>query len=209
MIPNLFENTDVKTLDLSSIFQFYRRKEVWILYFFNPKLKKCQDFKEEYVKLAEKMYGIINVGAIDCQSEEELCEEFGMYEIPMIVVFTESFSEDGEKYNGKEDWNSIANAAAKKMQSFVSIVTQQNFDSFLSRDGTKHHVLLFTDKKTTPVIMKSLSKKYLNKLLIGEVRNSEAALVDKFKVTKFPTLMIVSEAESDSGEVYTGEIKVD
>jgi hypothetical protein len=123
------------------------------------------------------MYGIINVGAIDCQSEEELCEEFGMYDIPSIVIFTESFSEDGEKYTGNQDWNSIANAAAKKMQSFVSIVTEQNFDSFIQRDSSKHHVLLFTEKKSTPAIIKSLSKKYLNKLLIGEVRIAEAALV--------------------------------
>jgi len=67
---------------LSSIFQFYRRKEVWILYFFDPKLKKCQDFKDENKLLAEKMYGMINVGAIDCKKEEELCEEFGVYELP-------------------------------------------------------------------------------------------------------------------------------
>jgi hypothetical protein len=78
----------------------------------------------------------------------------------------------------------------------VSIVTEQNFDSFIQRDSSKHHVLLFTDKKTTPVIMKSLSKKYLNKLLIGEIRTSEAVLVDKFKIVKFPTLLVVSDAES-------------
>jgi len=69
------------------------------------------------------MYGMINVGAIDCKSEEELCEEFGIYDLPNIYIFTESFSADGEKYQGNQDWNSIANAAAKKMQVFVSIVT--------------------------------------------------------------------------------------
>jgi hypothetical protein len=57
--------------------------------------------------------------------------------------------------------------------------------------------------------MKSLSKKYLNKLLIGEVRTSEAVLVEKLQVTKFPTLLVVSDAESFKGDVYTGEIKVD
>ena len=67
---------------MSSIFQFYRRKEIWVLYFFNPKKKACQDFKDEYVKLAEKMYGITKIGAIDCQREEELCEEFSVYDIP-------------------------------------------------------------------------------------------------------------------------------
>ena len=55
---------------------------MWILYFFDPKLPKCQQFKEEYVKLAEKMYGMINVGAIDCKTEEELCEEFGIHNLP-------------------------------------------------------------------------------------------------------------------------------
>jgi len=28
------------------------------------------------------MYGIIKIGAIDCLSEEELCEEFSAYDIP-------------------------------------------------------------------------------------------------------------------------------
>jgi hypothetical protein len=46
------------------------------------------------------MYGIINVGAIDCLNEEELCEEFGVFEVPQLMIFTESFSEDGEKYTG-------------------------------------------------------------------------------------------------------------
>lgn len=76
------------------------------------------------------MYGIINVGAIDCLNEEELCEEFGVFEVPQLMIFTESFSEDGEKYTGNQDWNSIANAAAKKMQNFVSIVSEQNYESF-------------------------------------------------------------------------------
>lgn len=69
-------------LDLSSIFQFYRRQEIWILYFMNPKHEATKKFADEYKKLAEKLYGIIKVGAIDCLSEEELCEEFGVYEHP-------------------------------------------------------------------------------------------------------------------------------
>jgi hypothetical protein len=61
------------------------------------------------------MYGIIKVGAINCLNEEELCEEFGAFEIPQIIIFSESFAEEGERYRGKEDLNSLANAAARKM----------------------------------------------------------------------------------------------
>jgi hypothetical protein len=37
--------------------------------------------------LAEKMYGIIKVGAIDCGNDEELCEEFAVYSTPILMVF--------------------------------------------------------------------------------------------------------------------------
>lgn len=128
------------------------------------------------------MYGIIKVGAINCGNEEELCEEFSAFEIPQILIFSESFNEDGERYRGNLDLNSLANAAAKKMQSFVSIVSEQNYDSFCERENKNHHVILFTDKKSTPAILKSLSKKYIKKLLIGEVRSSETNLIQKFNI---------------------------
>ena len=41
------------------------------------------------------MYGIIGVGAIDCRSEEELCEEYAVYDTPVIKIFTESEDDDG------------------------------------------------------------------------------------------------------------------
>lgn len=123
------------------------------------------------------MYGIIKVGAIDCTKEEELCEEFSVFDVPQLMIFTESYSQDGERFTGTMDMNTIANAAAKKMQNFVSIVSEENFQSFCERDHTKHHVLLFTDKKSTPAIMKALSKQYLNKLIMGEVRASEEKLI--------------------------------
>lgn len=51
--------------------------------------------------MADKLYGILRVGAIDCLSEEELCEDFSVYDIPAIMVFTENYNDDGEKYRGK------------------------------------------------------------------------------------------------------------
>lgn len=52
------------------------------MYFFNPKLQECKDFKEVYVGISEKLYGMIKVGAIDCLNEEELCEEFSAFDVP-------------------------------------------------------------------------------------------------------------------------------
>lgn len=61
------------------------------------------------------MFGIITVGAIDCRDEEELCEEFAVYEHPVIKIFTEDANDDGDKFNGAKTWKNISTAAAKKM----------------------------------------------------------------------------------------------
>lgn len=50
-------------------------------------MKECKNFEETYKQLAEKMYGIIKVAAVDCNNEEELCEEFSVYDPPAMLVF--------------------------------------------------------------------------------------------------------------------------
>lgn len=61
--------------------------------------------------MAEKLFGIVKFGAIDCEEDEELCEEFSVYSVPSIMVFTESYSDGGEIYKGKLDWKSISSYA--------------------------------------------------------------------------------------------------
>lgn len=47
-------------------------------------------------------------------------------------------------------------------------------------------------------------------MLFGEVRkSSEAELVQKFKITQFPTLLVITDPTNFEGEVYTGDMKID
>ena len=209
-IPDLFENTDVIGLDLSGMSTFYRRQEIWIIYFFNPKLEECKAFKEEYVNISDRLYSIIKVGAIDCLNEEELCEEFSVYQVPSILIFSENFADDGEKYTGEMDAASIMNAAAKKMQSFVSVVSEDNYDSFVERDRTsKHKIILFNAKKSTPTVIKALSKRYLDRLTFGEIKQNEEELVRKFGIESFPTILALTDPENYRGEKYEGEMNIE
>ena len=123
---SLFDNCDVIKLNLNDIFQFYRRREIWVILYYKWNDQESKNLKDEYRLLAEKMYGVLKVGAVDCQDDEELCEEFAVYSVPTIMVFQESYSDDGERCTGNIEWRSIANFATKKMQSFVSIVTGEN-----------------------------------------------------------------------------------
>ena len=85
--------------------------------FYNHLNQESKDLKDEYITLAEKMFGILKVGAINCHVEEELCEEFSVYldKEPQVLIFTESVSDDGMKFTGKKQWKSISSAASAKM----------------------------------------------------------------------------------------------
>lgn len=105
---------------------------------------------------------------------------------------------------------SIINAAAKKMQNFVSSVNKDNYDSFVERERTaKHKILLFTDKKSTPTVFKALSKKHIDRLNFGEVKQSEEELLKKFGVETFPTILALTEPDDYKGDKYEGEMTVD
>jgi len=167
-------------------------------------------FKDEYVSISEKLYGIIKVGAVDCLKEEELCEEFSVYNVPTILIFSENFTDDGDKHEGAMTANSIMNAATKKMQSFVSVVTESNYESFVERDrNTKHKIILFTEKKSTPTVYKALSKKYLERLTFGEIKQASEELVKQFGIVTFPTIMALTDPENYAGEKYEGEMNID
>jgi hypothetical protein len=104
----------------------------------------------------------------------------------------------------------IMNAASKKMKNFVSLVSDDNYDKFVERDRlTKNKMLLFTDKKSTPTLYKALSKKYIERLNLGEVKQSSTDLISKFGIKEFPTIIALTNPENHEAEAYSGEMNVD
>jgi hypothetical protein len=58
-------------------------------------------------------------------------------------------------------------------------------------------VLLFTEKKGTPMIYKGLSVTFENKLFFGIVRSSDDILVERYKIKKFPSIIVVKASEKN------------
>lgn len=52
-----------------------------------------------------------------------------------------------------------------------------DYNEFINRDKEKNKVILFTAKKSTPPLIKALSKDFNNKLSFGEVRESQTNLI--------------------------------
>lgn len=99
----------------------------------------------------------------------------------------------------------MSSFVTKKMQDFVSVVTLGNYNDFFEREKEIQKVLVFTDKKSTPAVFKALSKQYKGKLSFGHVRDSETQLIKNYKVTKFPSIILVTNPYDNQGDVFPGE----
>ena len=201
----LYEKTDVVELNLGNLKQLYRRNEIWMIHFYKPSDKKSRDMKDEWINLANKLYGIIKIAAVNCEDDEELCEEYEVKQIPTILCFPDNTALKHEVYKGEKTYQKISDFAVSKMQSFVRFVNSKNFEEFLEAEPDSVKVLLFTEKKSTPPLLKALSKEFKGKVLFGEVRQSESLLVSKFKIEKFPSIIGLE----DEVQVYPGEYSRD
>lgn len=73
----------------------------------------------------------------------------------------------------------------------------------------KQKVVLFTDRKNTAPLFKSLSKTYKDKLVFGEIKKDKD-LLEKFKITSVPKLLVLTDPHDYSGEFYDmTDIKID
>lgn len=54
-----------------------------------------------------------------------------------------------------------------------------------------------------------MSKKYLERLTFGEVKQADENLVKLFGIETFPTIMALTDPENYSGEKFEGEMNID
>ena len=205
---NFFENTDVLHLKMDNLSKLLNRRKIWFVYFFKSNNEGFQETKQKIVDIASQSYGIFNFGAVNCKDDEEICEDYSVYSTPKILYFPDS-GKDEEEYKGPIEFQSFFKYGAKLMQNFVRSINKDNFNDFMSTHSERYHVLLFTSKKTTPPLFKALSKDYLNHLSFGEIRQTETELIKSFNINKFPTLLIITEPESNEVDIFKDELKYD
>merc|ERR1712137_821597 len=113
------------------------------------------------------------------------------------------------KYEGKLDAKAVLAKVARFIPDFTTKVTQENVDTFITTDPTKPKVLLFSNKKAPPTIWKALSSETVFKRTVkfGFVSEDDKAVVQKFKVKKFPTVLMQRGAKAEIKETYSGEMK--
>ena len=202
---NYFKNTKVITLQMKNLSLLLSRKNIWFVYFYRQGDQNFEPYVKSMIEFSDKTKGIFNGGAVNCIENEEICDEYNVRRTPSIVFFGEN-ENDHSIYKGKIDFNSLFNFATKRMSYYVNEVTKEKLNDFFSKRPEKYHVLLFTSKNNTPSMYRALSQFFINKLIFGEIKQSETELVKLFNIKNFPTLVVVVDEEKNKNDFYKGKI---
>ncbi len=155
------------------------------------------------MKAATKLKGLAKVVAVDCDEHKDFCQRFDIKGFPTLKVFGVDKSKPPSDYKEARTSAKMVDTIVKLIPNFSKPVKESSFPTFMKKEMPK--VLLFTDKPETPVLYRSLSIDFDGHLFLGVV-NSQDALVEKFKVTKFPSVVVIPAADETEFVAYDGII---
>ena len=104
------------------------------------------------------------------------------------------------------------NVSEKELYNFITkaiisrerIVTNENYEEF-KEISDLNKVILFTNKKNSPLIYRGLSGYFYDRLALGLVFDLDKKLCDKFNISKFPTLIVIQTL--DNGKILETPIQ--
>ena len=198
--PNYFENSKVILVNMNILSKIYKRKKPWFILFFSPRDRNFKNYRNLFINLSKKIDPSIKIGAVNCDTDEEICEEFDIKKINEILFLSDNIKEKNIIYNGDLSVQKLIEFGEKYLINYVIKVTDKNYKNFINKNDSLFHVILFTEKTETPSIYRIISKNYNEKFVFGMVNKNDKELIDKFNnVNKFPSLFLLIDDENYNG----------
>merc|ERR1711871_403708 len=163
---------------------------VSVVLFYSPSDGNSKKAGPEYDQLATDAKGMVRFGAVDCSANSDLCKEYEIDTYPKVKLFPTGSYKFVQDWKGEMNMDKIKKWAFKALPNFVTKVDAGSIDQWLGSNKSKPHAILFTDKLKTASLTKALSADFKGRIMIGEAQSSDSVLVKRFKVKKFPGLVI-------------------
>jgi len=186
----------------------FRDSAVSSLWFFNDDSKEDAAFLDDYNKVATDLKGMAKICAISCTDFPLFCKKQDVKSTPTIMVYPTN-PMPAFKYEGKLETKGVSGKVSKLIPDFSSKVTKENIDTWVTTDPSKPKVILFSDKKGVPTIWKALSSEtvFRRTVKFGIATKEDEEACAKFKVKKFPTVIMKRGSKAEITETYSGEMK--
>ncbi|CAE8711113.1 unnamed protein product, partial [Polarella glacialis] len=91
--------------------------------------------------------------------------------------------------------------------SVKALRTEKDVKQWLVLDDKVPHVVFFTDKKTTPPLLKTLSIEFTERAALGVVLEGSDALAKKMGVRRRPAVIHIQDEDSLTGDSFDKDFK--
>lgn len=221
--PNMYDDKSGVT-ELGNMNEFNthvnQRTDIVLVDFYSPQCGPCRDLKPEYISIAKTFSGIVKIYAVNCQSPQagQICKSNNIRNYPTIRMYGDSKS--------PIDFPSSTDRSAKAIGNWISnnipdmttrIDSEKSLTSYLKSAGSKAVVLLFSDKKQTPALFKSLCRSFKTNIACGIILGYKAGgsqlpylpVSLTSQIEKTPFLYYLHDPVSFEGEKFKGSMAAD
>ena len=137
-----------------------RNKDVIsFIHFYSPDDGKSPQLKDVFIELDKEYSGMFKLAGLNCKKYKDLCSKQGVTDYPTYKIYP-PLPAPPMKYEGKIESKKIIAYLGRFVDNRVQELNNNNFDEFISSKSNIPKILLFTNKKTIPLIFKRLSVQF-------------------------------------------------
>eukprot|EP00966_Prymnesium_polylepis_P156216 3608943-Prymnesium_polylepis.1 len=190
-------------------------KNLWVVEYYADWCGHCKAFAKGYGKAAANLDGLVKFGAVNADAAKKTVQAAGVQGYPSVKVYLPEVTRNPYTgkvmktvldYSGPRTAKGVVDFATGKLPSKVVSVADATLAAFRA-NGTVPKALLLTKKDGTTPLFKSLSLKLAGRMLLGEARDTEAAVVEAMGATAFPGLFLLGASADAAPSLYEGELK--
>jgi protein disulfide-isomerase A6 len=111
-----------------------------------------------------------------------------------------------EDYQGPRSAKGIVDAVKDKVPNIVKRVNDKNLDEWLQENKDSAKAILFSDKGVVSATMRALAIDFAGVISVAQIKKSEKTAVEKYRVTEFPSLILVP-AGSEEPIKHEGKVE--
>eukprot|EP00210_Caulerpa_lentillifera_P003054 g2916.t1 len=187
--------------------------------FYAPWCGHCKSLSSKWKTLAKSLQGVIKVAAVNCDKHQRLCEIHGVTGYPTIKAFVSTNVKSEKDFHGERSVKALEKWAISLIPHNVANVSnKRKMEEVLKRcmagrgqdkASWKVCVFLFTEKKETSALYKSLSFMYKDRIAFAEVTGKSSIFDSQFNVTSRPSMFAVCNGELRTIELFQKKMNPD
>lgn len=213
--PPMYDRSDPVKILTYSKFPDENARNFWLVEFYAPWCGHCRRLKPEWVELARNP-GVLRVGAVNCDDEQQLCQQFEVQSYPTIMLMVKGH---GIPYDeNKMTHKAIKHWALSHLPSYLSqLQNDKDLVKLLGKAAPQANgsaaadaswgaaAVIISDKVDMPAIARGIGYKYRGRIPFGYVWSQKATgLLQRLGVSQdqVPYLVVFCGGDESRPSVY-------